>query len=218
MQCNQLDRYLEQGMEQELPAEAVGHLSCCSRCQAIVADLEAIRATARQMAVEDASPPQRIWVSLRAQLESEGLIQVHRAAMPSGQIERWWQVRPRPVVAVATASFLLAAVMLVGYLRYAGPKAPLENPEVLAPVTALLQKHLATAADRTVPVMGRHDPAVNESLRENLRIVDDLIVLCEKSVRENPHSELAREYLYGAYQQKADLLAIAANSALGGDE
>jgi hypothetical protein len=31
--------------------------------------------------------------------------------------------------------------------------------------------------------------------------------MCEKSVREEPENELARDYLYGAYQQKADLLA-----------
>ena len=40
-------------------------------------------------------------------------------------------------------------------------------------------------------------------------MVDNLIVLCEKSVRENPDNPMAREYLYGAYQQKASLLAAA---------
>jgi hypothetical protein len=32
--------------------------------------------------------------------------------------------------------------------------------------------------------------------------------LCEKTVREDPRNEMAREYLYGAYQQKAELLAM----------
>ena len=45
------------------------------------------------------------------------------------------------------------------------------------------------------------------SLHENLAIVDNYITLCEKSVREEPENEVARDYLYGAYQQKADLLA-----------
>jgi hypothetical protein len=31
--------------------------------------------------------------------------------------------------------------------------------------------------------------------------------LCEKSVREDPQNEIARDYLYEAYRQKADLLA-----------
>lgn len=217
MECNQLERYLEQGMEQELPAEAVGHLSCCQRCRAIVADLEAIRVTARQLAEEDATPPERIWMSLRAQLESEGLIQIHARTMPRTLLGRWWQAMPGPVVAGATASLLLAVVVSVGYLRFSGRKEPLENVDLRGPVVGALHEHLAEAADQTVSAKGTYDPAVNESFRENLRIVDDLIVLCEKSVRENPQSELAREYLYGAYQQKADLLAIAADSGLGGD-
>ena len=45
------------------------------------------------------------------------------------------------------------------------------------------------------------------SLHKNLAIVDNYIALCEKSVREEPGNEIARDYLYGAYQQKADLLA-----------
>ena len=48
---------------------------------------------------------------------------------------------------------------------------------------------------------------MSTSLHENLAIVDNYIALCEKSVREEPENEVAREYLYQAYQQKADLLA-----------
>ncbi len=44
-------------------------------------------------------------------------------------------------------------------------------------------------------------------MHKNLAIVDNYISLCEKSVREEPENEVARDYLYDAYQQKADLLA-----------
>jgi len=55
------------------------------------------------------------------------------------------------------------------------------------------------------------------SFRENLGIVDNLIAVCEKSVREQPDDPMAREYLYGAYEQKAVLLATATDrSALEG--
>jgi hypothetical protein len=43
-----------------------------------------------------------------------------------------------------------------------------------------------------------------------------LIVLCEKSVHEEPDNQMAREYLYGAYQQKAELLATAMNRSVTG--
>jgi hypothetical protein len=49
--------------------------------------------------------------------------------------------------------------------------------------------------------------AVASSLNHNLSIVDNYISLCEKSVQEEPGNEVAREYLYQAYQQKVDLLA-----------
>ena len=53
------------------------------------------------------------------------------------------------------------------------------------------------------------DSSVTVSLRQNLGIVNDLIAVCEKSVREQPNNQMARDYLYGAYQQKAVLLATA---------
>ena len=43
-------------------------------------------------------------------------------------------------------------------------------------------------------------------MHQNLAIVDNYIALCEKSVSEEPENEVARDYLYEAYQQKADLL------------
>jgi hypothetical protein len=55
--------------------------------------------------------------------------------------------------------------------------------------------------------MVNSDPVVTASLQKNLAIVDNYIALCEKSVHEEPESEMARDYLYEAYQQKADLLA-----------
>jgi hypothetical protein len=61
------------------------------------------------------------------------------------------------------------------------------------------------------------NPVLASSLRENLGIVDNLIAVCEESVREQPDDPISRDYLYGAYQQKAVLLATATDrSALEG--
>lgn len=48
---------------------------------------------------------------------------------------------------------------------------------------------------------------VDVSLRQNLDIVDKFIADCEQRVKEEPRDDLAREYLTGAYQQKAELLS-----------
>jgi hypothetical protein len=45
------------------------------------------------------------------------------------------------------------------------------------------------------------------SLRQNLDIVDKFIVDCEQRVKEQPQDDLTREYLSGAYQQKAELIS-----------
>ena len=47
----------------------------CRACQSLVADLDAIRSTARSWEIaEPAEPPARVWASLRLKLEAEGLI------------------------------------------------------------------------------------------------------------------------------------------------
>jgi len=72
--------------------------------------------------------------------------------------------------------------------------------------TAVLGAHLDSVENTTVDSL-RSNPVVYAALHKNLAIVDNYITLCEKTVREDPESEIARDYLYDAYQQKADLLA-----------
>jgi hypothetical protein len=57
------------------------------------------------------------------------------------------------------------------------------------------------------------DAPVDAALRQNLRTLDEFIAECELRLRQNPHDELAREYLNAAYQQKADLIAAMMESA-----
>ena len=78
--------------------------------------------------------------------------------------------------------------------------------EVTQNTTTPLRSELDTV-EHTVSTFVASDPVVTASLHDNLAIVDNYIALCEKSVREEPGNEIARDYLYGAYQQKADLLA-----------
>jgi hypothetical protein len=54
-------------------------------------------------------------------------------------------------------------------------------------------------------------------LRRDLKIVNDFIAVCEKAVREEPKDETARQYLYGAYQQKSQLLTAATEHSWTGE-
>ncbi len=208
MQCHEFEKFLEQWEAHQLPGDAAAHLSDCRQCRTLVEDLKTIKAATRELAVEELAPPERVWLSLRAQLEAEGLI---RAAEPSGRSSRWFggwlSLVPGPALAGVYLSLLLAAAVLIGTRGHFWQTST--TPSGIAPTAfAALNSQLNTVERRTVSALHQRDPAVNASLRQNLNVVDNLIGLCEKSVREEPQSELAREYLYGAYQQKAELLAM----------
>ena len=207
MQCHEFEQVLEQQETHQLAADAAAHLSACGPCQTLVADLDAIQAAARQLAAVEAEPAEQVWLTVRAQLEAEGLIRTpEKAAQSSGWLGAWLGVLPRPALAGAYLSLLLAAAVLIGTQGYLRPLQV--KPSDAPPMTAALDSQLSTVERRAVSALHQHDPAVTASLRQNLDIVDNFIALCEKSVRDEPESGLAREYLYGAYQQKAELLAM----------
>ncbi len=216
MQCHEFEQALEQQEAAPLPADAAAHLNDCGQCRATVADLDAIQAAARQLTVEEVAPPERLWVALRAQLKSEGLIREEAAVgRSSGWFGGWLAVFPRPALAGAYLAFLVAAAALVAVQGNLWHDQMSSSPPAPA-TTAALSSQLAMES-RTVQAMRQHDPVVTASLRKNLDIVDNAIATCEKSVREEPQNELAREYLYGAYQQKAELLAMMMERGTSGD-
>ena len=84
MQCKEVEVVLEQEGWTPLPEAARDHLAECRNCQNLVEDLTAIVATAHLLPAE-VEPPARIWVSLRSQLEHEGIIK-----SPVGAQNSWW--------------------------------------------------------------------------------------------------------------------------------
>ena len=203
--CHEFLSRLGDWMEGERPADSHAHLRDCPRCRGLVGDLEAISEAARATAVLDAEPPARVWPSLRARLEQEGLIRESRAGSWRERLGAVFGIHPRPALAAAylAAVVAIAAVMVMPAGRQSG-----ESPWVAHTRTATqpLQAHLASAAHDTISSLQSSDP-VAVSLHQNLAIVDNYIALCEKSVSEEPENEVARDYLYDAYHQKAALVA-----------
>jgi len=210
--CNEFSHQLEAWMEGNHQAAAEAHLRTCTACQSLVSDMEAIQTVARSWeTAELPAPPARVWASLRLQLEAEGLIHdpagesqarnnlEHRA----GWFESIFSGMARPALAGAYMIALIAAGFALSGLGSQG--APDRWTNVTQNTTTPLRSELDDV-EHAVSSIGA-DPAVTASLHKNLAIVDNYIVLCEKSVHEDPGNEVARDYLYGAYQQKADLLA-----------
>jgi len=221
MQCDQFEKILEEQDSNPLPQPALAHLDVCEDCRGLAADFSAIHGAAMNLGAEELEVPERVWVSLRNQLEAERLIHEPAVAAPNMQ-GGWWTALQRPAMAGAFLTLILSAAALVGYqsgIPQTAEHSPL--PFQQAGATALSAENIFTeeamkAGAELLPGLEKRDAAVTDSLRRNLGIVDNFIAVCEKSVREQPDNQMAQEYLYGAYEQKAELLATAMNRSVTG--
>jgi hypothetical protein len=212
--CRKFLDHLDAWAEGERPADTQSHLRDCAACRSLADDLTAIRSEARLWGADEPEPHERVWTSLRMQLEQEGLIgstRKERASLVSPSprengLSGFWARIPRPALAGAYLSMLVAfGFALSGPMNKQTNEARwLEGTET---ATSPLSAQLNGFEQNSIPSSRDLNPAVTASLHQNLAIVDNYISLCEKSVQEEPENELARDYLYEAYQQKADLLA-----------
>jgi len=270
MECKELEAVLAEEGLSPLPPEARNHLAICNACQSLVADLSAIVAAAHRLPAE-VNPPDRIWVSLRSQLEAEGIIREPQAVGSASVGSRWrgfaQMFRPRALATVAATLFLVAgSIYLVQrpHTRQVKPVTPSSTPQAQptdaaknnapspgrqGPVVApRIQAPPVQSARVTTPPQPReshtelkpspseiahfgdsaailsqtedalptrelaNNTAVDASLRENLRTLNEFIAECEARLKQNPHDQLTREYLNMAYQQKAELLTAMMDS------
>ncbi len=214
MQCKDVESIVEQEGLASLPEPAEAHVAVCSQCQALVADLTSIVSMAKELPAE-ATPPARLWISLRTQLELEGIIKEPVAAPMAERSSSWWRgvndlFRSR-ALAAATVGLLIAAAAVLQIRTDSGNNASDRLSRRLA--VAALEPFAAsrmTLNDQEPVAKGMilaSTSPVDASLRENLQKVDDFIADCEQRISEQPQDELAREYLSNAYEQKAELLA-----------
>ena len=217
MLCKDVEIVVEQEGLAPLPEAARAHVAACSRCQEFVGDLAAIVSVAKELPAE-VEPPARVWLSLQAQLELEGIIKTP-VVSAHGERSSWWLgfnelFRSRALATAAVGLLIVAAGVLL--LRQT-PDVRLEtNANVSGPVWQIPFAQTAQVLNeqeidlRNMQVANMQlasTSAVDTSFRQNLQQVDDFIADCERRVHAAPQDELAREYLYNAYQQKAELLS-----------
>jgi hypothetical protein len=214
MKCSEFEAVLEQTEGQPLSAEANAHSAECGNCRAMATDLAMITNAARELAEPLQEPPARVWLQLRAQLEAEGIIRKpapERDAplQPQGRLAGIFAWMRRPALIATYAAIMVLAAALVW------EQFPPEPPQNNIPTAA--QYGLDTLETQAVNDLQTANPEVNTALRKDLDVVNKFIAECEKAVREEPQNEDARQYLYGAYQQKAELLAVAMDHTRTGE-
>jgi hypothetical protein len=203
--CKDFPNYLGPWLEGDRHPDALAHARDCPRCRSMVDDLKSIQAAAQEWGRVEGEPSPQLWNSLRAQLVQEGLI--HRQDKPRSWFTGWFPAVPRPVL----AGGYLAAVIAIAF-GLSGPVNQRINRArwlegTQNSTTALRAQFASAQMSATSSTFPDSNPIVTASLHKNLDIVDNYITLCEKSVNEEPENELARDYLFEAYQQKADLLS-----------
>lgn len=212
MQCRDVEFVVEQEGLAPLPEAAQAHVAGCSRCQGFVADLETIVSTAKEIPAE-LEPPARVWVSLRTQLELEGILKTPAIAAVDQQLS-WWQgfgdlFRSRALATAAVGLLILVAGIVE--LRKSPAGLPEGDANLAERASQIPFAHTAKVLnDQEVDLRNiqlASTSPVDDSLRQNLQQVDSFIADCERHLRANPSDELAREYLTSAYQQKAELLS-----------
>ncbi len=206
MDCKEFAAESGNWLEGVRAAEAARHIELCGQCRNLIADLEAIRVAATELAEQAPEPPARLWEAIHSRLETEGLIRQRSWYESLGD---WIYAVPRPALGGVCFAVLFAMAAGVGFVPRAGvsslsemPAGPGLHAEMLE-VRAEMDRIGRNAAS----TMEVRNPVMAASYRENLAIVDNLIVQCERAVREQPENSLAREYLYTAWQQKAELVA-----------
>jgi hypothetical protein len=201
MQCRDIAEVLEQEGLAPLPDAARAHVARCSHCQDYIADLETIVSVAHELPAE-VEPPARVWMALRARLEQEGILK-EAVTAPNEVPASWWDrfgefFRSR-ALATVTVGALIAAGAIVELRQQTALPLP---PEVVATVKQLNEQEM----DLRSMHLASTSP-VDQAFEQNLKEIDDFIADCERHLKQVPQDELAREYLYSAYQQKAELLA-----------
>jgi hypothetical protein len=218
MQCKDIELVLEQEGLEPLPEDARAHLADCRDCRNYVADLTSLVDAAKKLPSE-ITPADRVWISLRAQLEAEGIIRTPAEIVPA-ESHSWWPsisafFRNR-VVATALVGILIAAAAV--FQIRSDRETPAARKFVETPPPRTLPEVPSGEFAGTAQALNDQEPVatgmilastspVDASLRDNLKKVNEFIADCERHLKEQPQDELTREYLSAAYQQKAELLS-----------
>ncbi|MDE3171222.1 MAG: hypothetical protein KGL75_13860 [Acidobacteriota bacterium] len=229
MDCGEFAEQIEEWLRGQRSVAARLHARECAGCRGMAEDFGAIANVSREWSLEDAQPSPRLWHAIRAQLQEEGLIRDAerpaitaaprpqprlQASRPGAWLTGWFAGALRPALAGGYLAIIIALAVL-----FVGPSGKqIDDSQWLARTQRSvrpLNSELDSAEHIVVSNLASASPVVAASLHQNLAIVDNDIALCEKSVRDDPENELARDYLYQAYEQKADLLVQMADRGVG---
>jgi hypothetical protein len=213
--CLRFEDDLEAYLEGDARPHVMAHARDCSRCGILLADVEAIRAAARDLPQEE--PSRVVWANVRATLEAEGAF--------GNPVSGWRQLLAWRTLPHAIPLGVLAALVVIGSVltlpswnlqRWAGmetatgsvalnqetPALRPGNDSALAHVVSELESNFrANEASMS--------PDLKATYEQSLVSLNGSIEECLDSLQHEPRNALAHEYLVTAYTRKAEILSSA---------
>jgi len=140
MQCKDVELVLEHEGLEPLPEEARAHMAECRDCRNYIADLTSLVDAAKKLPPE-ITPPDRVWISLRAQLEEEGIIRIPADVIPADRLPGGNPFTHFSATACWLPPWLASSSLLLLYSRFAvtEPRLRLSLLSLWSP-TPLLRK------------------------------------------------------------------------------
>lgn len=230
-----LSAYLDDDLDAAGRAAVDTHLTACTACRAVVADLAAMRQTATAWRDADVAPTNDLWPGIAARLSGPREVAPSGApATPASPRLAWYRRRwSVGLPELAVAAVLMAAVAAA----LSWPRGTPEAPAAPGPVPVIAEvESFDDAQPQAVPVnfadaqydaavtdlervlqdqRDRLDPRTVIVLERNLRIIDDAIREARQALATDPANALLNAHLAGARQRKLDLLRRAAQITEG---
>lgn len=213
-ECSRFDAELMAYLEGDTRPFVTAHGRECVFCAVVLADLEQVRFSARQLPWQEPSPA--VWANVRARLDQEGFFRPQARGWDwLGTLRAF--ANPAPVAA-------LACLAILGALLTASPNS-LEPPEstasalsttptaVAAPTSPTADSELARMVENLEATYKANEkflaPETRATYEKGLISLDTSIRECKDSLRKEPDNTLAHDYLLSAYTQKAEVIASA---------
>jgi hypothetical protein len=192
MQCKDVELVLEQEGLEPLPEEARAHLVECRDCRHYIADLTSLVDAAKRLPPE-ITPPDRVWISLRAQLEEEGIIRTPADVIPVEPASFWQSISAffgNRTLATGMVGILLAAAIVFQLRRdridpevppvptaqvqpvSPAAKAPATKPNVPAQTIASVVSQPSGEFDRTARDLSDQEPVATGMLLASTSPID----------------------------------------------
>ena len=198
--------YIDGGLDPGKVSSLDKHLDACPECRKRLEDFQRIKQRAKNLSKVE--PSVQLWFRIRSGMEEK----LQYSEMKPRARFLFFPARLRYAVSAVLLMFVVAGAFVIG-LRIWNRKSTVSPVSGQALALAKIQeaeqhyKQAIKALWEAVQAQkGNIDPAVAETFRVNLQLIDSSLADCRRAVENDPTDVESRYYLLAVYKKKAELL------------